>query len=108
MYRDSDFDEDYSFVQDIHGDVSRTFELALDNLSGDMKDVVRTSYLLCRIPDTIEDSGHIPVEQKSVLLDQYLDIVNQGSGYDIDGFVRDSYEALEYDAQTWVGFNRSG
>jgi|AntDeeMinimDraft_5_1070356.scaffolds.fasta_scaffold00046_33 farnesyl-diphosphate farnesyltransferase len=101
MYRDSDFDEDYSFVQDIHGDVSRTFELALDNLSGDMKDVVRTSYLLCRIPDTIEDSGHIPVEQKSVLLDQYLDIVNQGSGYDIDGFVRDSYEALEYDAQTW-------
>ena len=101
MYQNLDFDEDYNFVEDIHGDVSRTFDLALENLSGDMKEVVRTSYLLCRIPDTIEDSGHIPVEQKPALLDQYHGILNQGSGYDIEDFVDSSYEALEYEVETW-------
>ena len=102
MRNNSELDrEDYEFVKDIHGDVSRTFELALGKLSGGMEDVVRTSYLMCRIPDTIEDSGNIPVEKKSELLDQYLGIVNGETGYDIQSFVEDSYDALEHSADQW-------
>jgi farnesyl-diphosphate farnesyltransferase len=101
MYQGSNFDEDYRFVEDIHGEVSRTFELALGNLPEDLTEVVRTSYLLCRIPDTIEDSGHIPVEEKPILLDQYLDVLNGGPTYETDDFVKNSYEALDHDVDRW-------
>jgi len=102
MYQNSDFEEDYIFIQDIHGDVSRTFELAAGKLSGDLADVVRTSYLLCRIPDTIEDSGHIPVEEKPGLLDQYLDVLRDDPDYQTGDFISNSYDALEQDIDHWT------
>lgn len=102
MYRDPVEDNDYAFVRDIHGDVSRTFELAAGKLSEDLADVIRTSYLLCRIPDTIEDSGHIPVEEKSGLLDQYLDVLQDGPDYQTGDFISNSYDALEQDVDHWT------
>lgn len=102
MYNNSDFEDDYIFVRDIHGDVSRTFELAAENLSGDLADIIRTSYLLCRIPDTIEDSGHIPVNEKSDLLDQYLDVLQDDSDYQAEDFISNSYDALEQDVSDWT------
>ncbi len=105
MYRNFVDDKDYAFVQDIHGDVSRTFELAAGKLSDDLADVIRTSYLLCRIPDTIEDSGYIPVEEKSDILDQYLDILQDGSDYRVEEFVSNSYDALEQDVDHWSELN---
>lgn len=102
MSQNSVDDDDYAFVRDIHGDVSRTFELAAGKLPEDLAEVIRTSYLLCRIPDTIEDSGIIHVEEKPGLLDQYLDILQDGQDYQTEDFISNSYDALEQDADHWT------
>jgi farnesyl-diphosphate farnesyltransferase len=101
MYQSPIEEDDSEFVKNIHGDVSRTFELAAEKLSEDLGDVIRTSYLLCRIPDTIEDSGNIPADKKSDLLNQYLDILQDSSEYEAENFVSNSYEALNRDIGHW-------
>ena len=50
--------------------VSRTFALSIRVLPGPLGDAVRTSYLLCRIADTIEDDLAITADRKAALLDQ--------------------------------------
>jgi len=85
-------DQDLAYCKEVHGEVSRTFDLALDNLSGPLEDAISVSYLMCRIPDTVEDSSVIPSEQQVELLDQYEGILN-GSDEEIDEFV---LSALEY------------
>lgn len=92
MYDSEVAEEDLAYSRSIHGDVSRTFDLALDNISGPLEDIVGISYLMCRIPDTIEDSGVIPSKHQVELLEEYESILN-GSDGDIDEFVS---QALDY------------
>lgn len=78
---------------DIHGEVSRTFDLASDHLSGDLRDQVVVGYEMCRIPDTVEDSGVIPESEQQVLLGLYGDALHEGSDEAVERFTD---QALEY------------
>lgn len=49
-------------------DVSRTFALSLNYLPSPLRMYSSASYLLCRIPDTIEDSDRLSPREKSMLL----------------------------------------
>lgn len=93
-------ENDRAYVLDSHRDVSRTFDLALGKLSRPIKDVVCVDYLLCRIPDTIEDSGVIPTEDQVRLLDEYTDVLRNPSDENIDSFIDHALEhrdrALEH------------
>lgn len=84
---------DLQYCMDIHGDVSRTFELASNHLSGDLKNHVVVGYEMCRIPDTVEDSGVIPEEDQEYLLDLYSDALEEGSEEAVERFTD---QALEY------------
>lgn len=60
-----------SWCCDVVQDVSRSFALSIDLLEEPMASRLAVGYLLCRIPDTIEDAGHIPTDAKVRLLDRY-------------------------------------
>lgn len=61
------------FCQDILPQVSRTFALSIRFLPGSLGRAVLSSYLICRIADTIEDDPVASVETKTRLLDQLLE-----------------------------------
>lgn len=52
-------------------EVSRTFALSIEYLPSPTQTYVSTSYLLCRIPDTIEDEFALSATDKSRLLSAY-------------------------------------
>lgn len=60
---------DRDFGRAILPKVSRTFALGIRLLPSGLEEAVRTSYLLCRIADTIEDSPALPPTGKRDLLD---------------------------------------
>ena len=57
------------FCREILPAVSRTFALSIRLLPGDLGNVVRTSYLICRIADTVEDEPTLAAEEKAELFD---------------------------------------
>jgi len=66
-----------AYLDDIHGNVSRTFEAALTQLQDEeLKNQVRDSYLLCRIADTIEDTKLFDGETKAELLSSYSELLD--------------------------------
>lgn len=76
------------YCHDVIGDVSRTFALSIEGARGLLSDYTCVSYLLCRIPDTIEDYN-IPIKKKLELLNQYDEILNnnQRDCKDVKNFV---------------------
>jgi farnesyl-diphosphate farnesyltransferase len=64
-----------NWCYDILGDVSRTFEIPISNLNSPISDYMCVGYLLCRIPDTVEDSPEIPTERKKELLNLYEGVI---------------------------------
>lgn len=80
----SDVDDDLAWCHDIVQDVSRTFAITIDVLREPMSTSICLGYLLCRIPDTIEDAGHIPPAEQVRLLELYDDVL-AGTG-DIETF----------------------
>ena len=63
-------EEAAAFCRSILPSVSRTFALSIRVLPGPLGDAVRTSYLLCRIADTIEDDQAMAAEPKAMMLEQ--------------------------------------
>jgi farnesyl-diphosphate farnesyltransferase len=55
------------------GSVSRTFALTVSQLKRPLTDEICVGYLLCRVPDTIEDSTRLPPAEQRALLDCYSD-----------------------------------
>jgi farnesyl-diphosphate farnesyltransferase len=51
--------------------VSRTFALTVDVLDEPMASYICIGYLLCRVPDTVEDADHIPPTDQASLLREY-------------------------------------
>lgn len=51
--------------------VSRTFAITVDVLEEPMATYICVGYLLCRVPDTIEDANHIPPDEQARLLRRY-------------------------------------
>jgi len=66
--REGDDRADREFCRGILPRVSRTFALGIRLLPSGLEEAVRTSYLLCRIADTIEDSAELPAARKDALL----------------------------------------
>lgn len=60
------------FARAVLSEVSRTFAISIRFLPGMLGRAVLTSYLLCRIADTIEDDGTATPERKAHLLDEFL------------------------------------
>lgn len=56
-------------------DVSRTFALSLNYLPSPLRMYSSASYLLCRIPDTVEDSDKLTPSEKSTLLTSYVKVM---------------------------------
>ena len=94
------------YLDKMHGEVSRTFDAALQKLSGTVKSQVQTGYLMCRIPDTIEDSNQLSGEEKYSLLNQYREVLKDPDQRNVGEFVRNVFDDLgkteigEFGAQT--------
>ncbi|MFC6837725.1 phytoene/squalene synthase family protein [Halomarina ordinaria] len=67
-------------------DVSRTFAITIDLLDAPMSDYICVGYLLCRVPDTVEDAGHVPPAEKARLLRTYDDALDPASATGVDDF----------------------
>lgn len=63
----------------ILSEVSRTFEIPINCMVSPQGDYTCVGYLLCRIPDTIEDTPHLSGQVKSDLLGVYRDVIESES-----------------------------
>lgn len=68
-------------------EVSRTFALTVNALEEPMATQVCLGYLICRIPDTIEDAGHLAMADKAVLLRTYGRAIDPNDDTRIETFV---------------------
>jgi farnesyl-diphosphate farnesyltransferase len=68
---------DREFCRAILPKVSRTFALGIRLLPTPLEHAVRTSYLLCRIADTLEDAPHLPAPRKQELLDGFRECLDR-------------------------------
>lgn len=86
--------DDFAWSHDIVQNVSRTFAITVDVLDEPMSSSICTGYLLCRIPDTIEDARHIPPDEKVSLLETYGAVLDPDEGL--------TAEAFEDEVATWI------
>lgn len=70
---------DREFCRGILPKVSRTFALGIQLLPARLEEAVRTSYLLCRIADTIEDAPDLPSARKGQLLECFATCLEEGT-----------------------------
>jgi farnesyl-diphosphate farnesyltransferase len=66
--------------------VSRTFALTVDVLDEPMASYICIGYLLCRVPDTIEDADHVPATEQARLLREYDRVLDPADETDAEGF----------------------
>jgi farnesyl-diphosphate farnesyltransferase len=78
---------DVEWCHDAVQDVSRTFALTVESLDEPMATEICLGYLLCRIPDTIEDAGHVPPAAQSRLLRTYERAVDPDDDATMEAFV---------------------
>ncbi|WP_076148644.1 phytoene/squalene synthase family protein [Natrinema saccharevitans] len=78
---------DLPYCHTVVQDVSRTFALTIDLLNEPLSDHICVGYLLCRIPDTIEDAAHIPAQSQRQLLQTYQAAIDPSESTSIYAFV---------------------
>ncbi len=83
---DPDHQSDVAWCHDAVQDVSRTFALTVESLEEPMATHICLGYLLCRIPDTVEDAGHIPPEDGAELLRTYARAIDPERDASIETF----------------------
>lgn len=88
------------YLDEIHAEVSRTFDAALDKLSGDLKREIQVGYLMCRIPDTIEDTKYLSGRQKHELLNEYREVLENPTQRKTGEFVRNALESVDRDLES--------
>ncbi|AXG06242.1 squalene/phytoene synthase family protein [Haloplanus rubicundus] len=66
--------------------VSRTFALTVDVLDEPMASYICIGYLLCRVPDTIEDADHVPPTEQARLLREYDRVLDPADGTEAEDF----------------------
>jgi len=81
---------DVEWCHTIIEDVSRTFAISIDTLNEPLSTYICLGYLLCRIPDTIEDSPKLSSETKVSLLSQYRTALKTGDEDEIETFISES------------------
>jgi farnesyl-diphosphate farnesyltransferase len=80
-------DEDLSWCHDTVQDVSRTFAITVDVLEEPMSSYICIGYLLCRVPDTVEDASHLPPDRQVELLETYEAVLDPESDVAAEEFV---------------------
>ncbi len=70
-------DKNDLFIKDFIPKVSRTFALTIRFLPRGLRDSVYTSYLLCRVADTLEDSPHLGSEEKYARLSSLKELLER-------------------------------
>ncbi|WP_410765058.1 phytoene/squalene synthase family protein [Haloferax sp. DFSO60] len=80
-------DDDLTWCHDAVQGVSRTFALTVNVLDEPMSSYICIGYLLCRIPDTIEDSSSIAPDEQAHLLRLYDRALDPDDDTGIDEFV---------------------
>jgi len=90
-------DDPVDWCHDAVRDVSRTFALTIDVLADPMSTYICIGYLLCRVPDTIEDAGHIPADAQAELLAEYERLLDPSSEADSEAFVTHAAEWIPED-----------
>ncbi len=68
-HQNRDLGSSLSVCLDLLPSVSRSFAISILHLRGPLRTAVITSYLLCRIADTVEDDPQAPVAVRSQLFD---------------------------------------
>lgn len=79
-------ERDLEWCHEVVQDVSRTFAITIDVLEEPMSSSICVGYLLCRIPDTIEDAGHIPPSAQVQLLRTYDEVLEPSSETGVAAF----------------------
>ncbi|QSG14998.1 phytoene/squalene synthase family protein [Halapricum desulfuricans] len=95
----STVERDLAWSHEIVQEVSRTFAITIDVLEEPMSSSICVGYLLCRIPDTIEDAGHIPAERKGQLLRTYDAVLDPDDPT--------TAERFETDVREWIPDERN-
>ncbi len=85
----SGYEADVAWCHEAVQDVSRTFALTVENLEEPMSTQICLGYLLCRIPDTIEDAGHVPPTEGAALLRSYARAIDPDDERTIEQFRAD-------------------
>ena len=86
--------DDWEFCHHSLLQVSRTFSKPIDVLPGDLRRGVTCGYLLCRLADTIEDNGDLPMELRDRLYRAFISVLEDGTAP--EAFV-DMYAGVESD-----------
>jgi len=79
-------EDDLEWCHDVVVDVSRTFSLTVSQLEAPLSHEICLGYLLCRVPDTIEDSGRLPPAEQQRLLTRYGEALDPASPTAIQEF----------------------
>ncbi len=79
---------DVAWCHEAVQDVSRTFALTVESLEEPMATQICLGYLLCRIPDTIEDAGRIPPQEAASLLRTYARAIDPDDEAGVRAFRR--------------------
>ncbi len=91
---------DYKWQNNHLNNVSRTFALSIEYLPNPLEEFTSIQYLLCRIPDTIEDSYHIQPSKKKELLNLYESVVHRGKTESASEFVN-AVSEYKKDTKDW-------
>jgi farnesyl-diphosphate farnesyltransferase len=94
--------QDFEWVSETMESVSRTFSLSLSFLPDEQRQLMEVSYLLCRVPDTIEDSNSLTSMNKKRLLGVYRDVfVGAKMAGDFQEVVEEYREVVSDETADW-------
>jgi farnesyl-diphosphate farnesyltransferase len=76
-----------AWCYDVVEDVSRTFAVTIELLEEPTARRICVGYLLCRVPDTVEDAAHIPPAEQAALLRTYRRALDPADPQGVEPFV---------------------
>ncbi len=91
----------YQWQNDHLNRVSRTFALSIEYLPQPLETYTSLQYLICRVPDTIEDASHIEPSTKKSLLNTYEDVLHRGKRTNAETFVEEVQPFIQDDDSDW-------
>jgi len=75
-----------AWCYDVVEDVSRTFAVTIELLEEPTARRICVGYLLCRVPDTVEDAAHVPPADQAALLRTYRRALDPADPVTIEAF----------------------
>jgi farnesyl-diphosphate farnesyltransferase len=87
------------------GEVSRTFALSIRRLPGELREAIRTAYLLCRMVDTVEDDRGLGATARCDLFDAFESALSHATEGDLRPAVE--FERRAIGAAVGCGWERT-